>query len=276
MKIQTKTSEPRLEIVKELLCFVPMLEANDGVVRVAHDNHVAGGTLLPPLVDPLIIDMMEVNGRQERTDDRTLWRPFLRLDHAPIFEHACRQPFGNQPDNPTVANPMLDEPDQPFPADLVEKGLDVTIEHPVDPPLPDPKRERIQRLMLAAFRSETVAEAQEFRLIDRRQNCHHRSLDNLVLHGRDAERTLSAICLWNILPERRQRSIRPCVDTRMQVPEVCLKVFCVLNPRHLVDTRRCSPLQAEEARSQNVDVDVMQKRRQLVLSVPGDGFSYAG
>jgi len=62
----------------------------------------------------------------------------------------------------------------------------------------------------------------------------------------------------------------------MQVPEVCLKVFCVFDPRHLVDTRRCSPLQAEEARSQDVDVDVMQKRRQLVLSVPGDGFSYAG
>jgi site-specific DNA recombinase len=208
--------------------------------------------------------------------DRALRRPLLRLDHASIFEHACRQPFGNQPDDSAVANPMLDETDQPFPADLVEKGLNVAIEHPVDPPLPDPERERIQRLMLVALRSETVAEAQELRLIDRRQNCHHRRLDNLVLHGRDAKRTLSAICLWNILPERWQRSIRPCVDARMQVPEVCLKVLCVFDPRHLVDTRRCSPLQAEEARPQDVDVDVMQKRCQLVLSVPGDGFSYAG
>ena len=47
---------------------MPMLEANDGVVRVAHDNNVAGGTSLPPLVDPLIIDMMEVNVRQERAN----------------------------------------------------------------------------------------------------------------------------------------------------------------------------------------------------------------
>src|SRR6516164_5888285 len=68
MKIQSKTSEPRLEVGKELLCFVPMLEANDGVVRVSHDNHVAGGTSPPPLVDPLIIDMMEVNVRQERAN----------------------------------------------------------------------------------------------------------------------------------------------------------------------------------------------------------------
>src|ERR1700751_3601182 len=159
MKIQSKTSEPRLEAAKECLRFVPVLEANDGVVRVAHENHVTGGASLPPLVDPLIIDMMEVDVRQERADNRALRRPLLRLDHASIFEYACRQPFGNQPDDSPVANPMLDEPDQPFPVDLVEKGLNVAIEHPVDPPLPDPERERIQRLMLAALRSETVAEA---------------------------------------------------------------------------------------------------------------------
>jgi hypothetical protein len=62
----SKASEPLLEIGKELLCFVPMFEANDRVVRIAHDDHVAGGALLPPLVGPLIIDMMEVDVRQKR------------------------------------------------------------------------------------------------------------------------------------------------------------------------------------------------------------------
>ena len=209
-------------------------------------------------------------------DDRALRRPLLRFDHASIFEHACHQPFGNQPDDSPVANPMLDEADQPVTADLVEKGLNVAIEHPVDPPLPDPERECIQRLMLVALRSEPVAEAQELRLIDRRQNGHHRSLDDLVLYGGDAERPLSAIRLRYILPARRQRSIRPCVDPSMQVPEVRLQVLCIFGPRHLVDARRCGLLQTEEARSQNVDVDVMQKRRQLALPVPDDGFSYAG
>jgi hypothetical protein len=33
--------------------------------------------------------------------------PSSGFDHAPIFEHACRQPFGNQPDDSPVANPML-------------------------------------------------------------------------------------------------------------------------------------------------------------------------
>jgi hypothetical protein len=62
----------------------------------------------------------------------------------------------------------------------------------------------------------------------------------------------------------------------MKVQEILLEAFCVFGPRHLIDTRRGGLLQSEEARSQNVDGEVMQERRQLVPSVPDDGFSYAG
>ena len=62
----------------------------------------------------------------------------------------------------------------------------------------------------------------------------------------------------------------------MEIREVLLKVLRVLDPCHLVDARHGGLLQTEEARPQNIDRDVMQERRQLVLSVPGDGFSYAG
>jgi hypothetical protein len=55
---------------------------------------------------------------------------------------------------------MFDEAHQPRLADLVEKGLDVAIEHPVNAPPADPERERIQRLVLIALRSEPVAKAQ--------------------------------------------------------------------------------------------------------------------
>ena len=52
MKGEPETCEPSLKIGKELLCVVPMLEADDGVIRIPHDNNVAPGTWLPPLVDP--------------------------------------------------------------------------------------------------------------------------------------------------------------------------------------------------------------------------------
>ena len=65
------------------------------------------------------------------------------------------------------------------------------------------------------------------------------------------------------------------MDACMQAHEACLKVLCVFGPRHLVDTWRGELLQTEEARPQNINGEVMQKRRQLVLSIPDDGFSYA-
>jgi hypothetical protein len=58
--------------------------------------------------------------------------------------------------------------------------------------------------------------------------------------------------------------------------EVYLQILHVLGPRHLIDTRRGSLLQTEEARPQYVDADVMQERSQLTLFVPGNGVSYAG
>jgi hypothetical protein len=52
---------------------------------------------------------------------------------------------------------MFDEADQPGLVDLVEKGLDVAIEHPVDAPPANPERECIQRLVLIALRSEPIS-----------------------------------------------------------------------------------------------------------------------
>jgi len=76
---------------------------------------------LPPLVDPLIIDMMEVNVRQERLMTAPCGVPSSVSIRVSIFEHACRQPFGNQPDNSPVANPMFDEATSQFWSTLSKK-----------------------------------------------------------------------------------------------------------------------------------------------------------
>ena len=68
MKCEPEACEPCLEIDKELLRLMPMLEADNGVIRITNDNHVAGGVTLPPLLDPEIIDVMEVDVRQQRAD----------------------------------------------------------------------------------------------------------------------------------------------------------------------------------------------------------------
>jgi hypothetical protein len=98
-------------------------------------------------------------------------------------------------------------------------------------------------------------------LSDRRQDCHHRRLDDLVLQGSDAERPLPAIRLRNISPTRWQRSIRSCLDARMEIREVLPEALRVLGPCHLVDAGRGELLQPEEARPQNIDGEMMQERR---------------
>ena len=89
VKTEPEPARRCLEIGKEPLRVVLVLEADDGVIRIAHDDHVAGRASLPPLVDPQIVDVVEVDVRQERADHRALRRPFLRLDQCPLFEHTC-------------------------------------------------------------------------------------------------------------------------------------------------------------------------------------------
>jgi len=51
--------------------------------------------------------------------------------------------------------------------------------------------------MLVAPGSEPVGEAEEVLLVDRCQHRDHRLLDDLVFQRSDAQRTLTAIRLWN-------------------------------------------------------------------------------
>jgi hypothetical protein len=85
-------------------------------------------------------------------------------------------------------------------ADRIKEPRDVSIEDPVYLASCDSDVQRIQRLVLVAPGPESVAEAQKFRLIDRRENRHYRSLDKFVLKRGNAERPLSAIRFRYVLP----------------------------------------------------------------------------
>ena len=101
--------------------------------------------------------------------------------------------------------------------------------------------------MLATPGPEPVAEAQELRLIDRRQDDDHRRLDDLVLQRRDAERPLSAVRLRYVRPARRQRPVRAGVDAPVEIGEGSLEILRVLFPGHRIDPRRRSSFKAKNA-----------------------------
>jgi len=122
-----------------------MLEANDNVVsprarppagpRTGSGQHddVAMGMALPPLIRPLVEDVMQVD---------------VASSGEITAPGACpgEGPFADQSDHPPVADAMLDKTDQPVAADPVEDPRDVGVQYPVHPSLVDPDRQRIQRI----------------------------------------------------------------------------------------------------------------------------------
>jgi hypothetical protein len=54
-----------LEIVQETIRIMPVLEANDCIVGIPHDDYIARSVALAPLLDPEIVDIMEIHVRKK-------------------------------------------------------------------------------------------------------------------------------------------------------------------------------------------------------------------
>ena len=80
---------------------MPVLEARDGIVRIANEDNVAGRVtscparirMTPPLMGPQVVDVVEVDVRKQRRYHRSLRSSLLAFDPHSIFEHAHLQPF---------------------------------------------------------------------------------------------------------------------------------------------------------------------------------------
>ena len=74
-----------------------------------------------------------------------------------------------------VADPVLQEADQPVMTDLIEERPDVGVQYEAHLLAADPDTESIQRIVRAAPGSEPAAEPEEVLLVDRVQQRDHRS-----------------------------------------------------------------------------------------------------
>jgi site-specific DNA recombinase len=172
------------------------------------------------------------------SDHRPLRSAFLRIFPCAPFQHTRLEPLADQADDPLIGDPMLDETNQPVMVDHVEERPDVRVKDMPDVTSLDPVRERVQRIVLATPGTEPIAETQKLRLIDRRQNHDHRSLDDLVFHRCDAERPLLPIRLRNICPAGGKRSIGSGVEPSVEDQELFFQTFRVLLPGHGIDSCR--------------------------------------
>ncbi len=82
---------------------------------------------------------------------------------------------------------MLPEPSRPVLVEAVEEAGYVGVQDPVHLAVGDRHRERVQRVVLAASRSEAVAEPEEVLLVDLVRHRAHGLLDDSVLQRRDPQ-----------------------------------------------------------------------------------------
>ncbi len=153
---------------------------------------------------------------------------------------------------------------------IVEKCPDVQIEHPVHLLAHNPDIQRIQRIMLAAPRPEPIGEAQKVLFPYLVENRPHRVLDDLVLQRRDPQWSLPPIGFRDPDSPRRLRSIRPAMDSTVQVRQPDLQIRSIFFPGHAVHSRRRLLLQAVVASPEQIDRHMVQQGSEPQLPVlPG-------
>src|SRR5438094_5181761 len=98
---------------------------------------------------------------------------------------------------------MLYELDHPAFVEVIEKAADVSVQNVVHLLLQERVRQRIQRVMLAAPRAETIRKAQKIFLVNLIEDGDHGLLDDLVFQGRDSQWTLPSIFFLYVHSSRR-------------------------------------------------------------------------
>ena len=83
-------------------------------------------------------------------------RSFFHLYPFPILQHAGVQPLSDESHDAPIRDSVLNELHKPFVGNFVEKAANVQVKHPAHFSRQQSRVERIQRLMLASPRTETI------------------------------------------------------------------------------------------------------------------------
>jgi hypothetical protein len=108
---------------------------------------------------------------------RPLRSPFFGLEPLSIFYHARPHPLQNQTNEPFVAYPVPYEFLQMIMPHFVEERPNVEIQYVVHLPLRDSGIQRVQCIVLAAPRPESIRKIQKILFPDLVDNFHHRLLE---------------------------------------------------------------------------------------------------
>ena len=133
--------------------------------------------------------------------------------------------------------------------DRIEEASYVHVQHPVHLPAVDSNIERVQRLVLAASRSESIGESQKVGFVDSVQYLDRGALHQLVFQRRHSERSQPPVGFGYEHSPHRLGPVSSALQPMGELLEVRLKVLTVVLPGFVVHARSRIPLQTEVGRS---------------------------
>src|SRR5215475_144096 len=93
MQRQRELLQPRAHDLQEASGLGLVLESDDEIVGIAHDDHVARGLTPAPALGPEIEDVVQVDVGKKRRYHRPLPGPLVTNRHDSVFKDARPEPF---------------------------------------------------------------------------------------------------------------------------------------------------------------------------------------
>src|SRR5687768_3860162 len=100
-----------------------MLESHNKVIREPHDDDIAVSLRLPPLLDPQVQYVVQVDIGEQRRDAAALNCTYLPRYPVTVLPHGRIEPFLDQPNHAPVREPRLNKLHRPFMPRRVEEAL---------------------------------------------------------------------------------------------------------------------------------------------------------
>ncbi len=97
-----------------------MLKAHHTIVGVANHNDLSSPWLFPPVLNPEIEGVVQIDVRQQGRNHRALRSSLYSGDPLSVFDHSRFEPFADPSNDPLIGNPVFEKPEHPSMIDFFE------------------------------------------------------------------------------------------------------------------------------------------------------------
>src|SRR6266849_3588223 len=197
---QPEGGESLLHLLAKPFSIAVVLEHGYKFVSEPRELGVASAALPETSFEPQVQHVMQIEVCQHGADRATLRYPVIQSGDYSVLHHAGFEPFVQEPDKPTVVDPMSYELSQPFVIDRIEVARQIRFRHVARPVLPHPLTKAMQGRMRAARWAEPVRAVQEVLLEHCAEYPRHRLLHRPVFDRADADGAALFRFLWGCIP----------------------------------------------------------------------------